>query len=276
MQAGATRPGRTDERRTTSIGQVRSTRTRPTRPRPRAASEGPRRIGPSERRPQAGRRERESARCPRPTAVRARQPPCCSQRARASGCGPPCRRCCTRSPGHPARPRVARGRGARARAPRRRRRPRARSGRRRGRRRSATGWDARWRPRCRSSSSAPATPCGAGSRRCRPALTGAVLVTYGDVPLLDATHPAGPARRARRGRRGRHAADRRVRRPHRLRAGAARAGRHGHRDRRAGRRDGRGARRPRGQQRGLRLRRRVPRRRPGRAGDATTRRASCT
>ena len=72
---------------------------------------------------------------------------------------------------------------------------------------------------------------------------------------------AGAAGRARRRRRGRHAAHRRARRPHRLRPGAAR--------RRDGavtgivehaRRDARAARDPRGQQRRLRLRRRVPRR----------------
>ena len=40
--------------------------------------------------------------------------------------------------------------------------------------------------RSRSSSSAPATRCAAASRRCRRGLAGAVVVTYADVPLLDA------------------------------------------------------------------------------------------
>ena len=53
-------------------------------------------------------------------------------------------------------------------------------------------------------------------------LTGAVVVTYGDVPLLEAGTLQRAARRARRRRRGRHAAHRRARRPHRLRPGAAR------------------------------------------------------
>ena len=67
-------------------------------------------------------------------------------------------------------------------------------------------------------------------------ITGPVLVTYGDVPLLDRRHAGRAAGRAHRVRGRGHPAHHRARRPHRLRPRGARAGRHRHADRRAGRR----------------------------------------
>ena len=100
-----------------------------------------------------------------------------------------------------------------------------------------------------------------------PGITGPVLVTYGDVPLLGADTLADAAGRAHDVRGGGHAGHHRARRPHRLRPRAARDRRHRHPDRRAGRRDGRAAGGPRGQLGRLRVRRRVPPRGPRAAVD---------
>ena len=89
-------------------------------------------------------------------------------------------------------------------------------------------------------------------------ITGPVLVTYGDVPLLDPHTLADLMADAHEVRGGAHTADHRARRPHRVRPGAARVGRHGHPDRRGGRRHAGAAGGPRGELRGVRLRRRVP------------------
>ena len=107
-------------------------------------------------------------------------------------------------------------------------------------------------------------------------LAGAVVVTYADVPLLDAgTLRVLLAEHASAGG-GRHAAHRRVRRSDRVRPGAARDGRRGHRHRRARatprRSSGRSARST------AACTRSTPRPHRGTRGArrATTRRASCT
>ena len=87
---------------------------------------------------------------------------------------------------HAARARRGGRRGAAARAPGGRRRARARAGVRRGGGGGQAAGPAAASPRCRSSSSAPGTRCAAASRRCRRGLAGVVVVTYADVPLLDA------------------------------------------------------------------------------------------
>ena len=171
---------------------------------PPVRGRGLRRRGPvGSARPNTGRRPADASgecSCPRPTAVRARQPPCCSQRARASGCAP-------RVPKvlHPIAGRHA------ARARRSARSPRSRP----STSPSSSGTRAsRSSPRSRRSASRLGLPLatavqeqqlGTGHAvRCGlealpSGLTGAVVVTYGDVPLLEAGHAAGAARRTRRG-----------------------------------------------------------------------------
>ncbi|MCO5567273.1 hypothetical protein L7F22_020963 [Adiantum nelumboides] len=96
-------------------------------------------------------------------------------------------------------------------------------------------------------------------------LRGTVLVTYGDVPAARHPHPGRAGRGARvvvgRGHPGHH----RPRRPERLRPHPARRRQRRARHRRAPRRDPRAARHHRDQLRCVRLRRRVPDRRAGRA-----------
>ena len=65
-------------------------------------------------------------------------------------------------------------------------------------------------------------------------LTGPVLVTYGDVPLLEPATLADAAGRAHRSGRSGDAAHHRAGRPHRIRPGAARPRRGRHPHRRAG------------------------------------------
>ena len=112
----------------------------------------------------------------------------------------------------PGRPRGHGGRSARPRPSRRRRRPRPR------RRSSPTSARSPPRsvPRCRTSSTAPGTPCSARSPSC-PSLTGTVVVTYGDVPLLTADTLRALVAAPRRAGNAVTVLTAAARRPHRLR-----------------------------------------------------------
>ena len=215
----------------------------------------------------------------RPDALpRVPPPPSCSPRARAPGCGRPCRRCCTRSPaaacsGTPctrsprSSPSTSSSSSGTARAGPRRasRRSAASSARPVDRRRAgaAARHRARRAVRARRAARRPhRRRCWSPTATCRcstPPRCAALLAEHAAVGAAGhaAHQPRSPTPPATGG-------------------SCARPDGTVTRDRRAGRRDGRAARRPRDQLRHLRVRRRVPDRRPDRARRPTTPRASCT